>query len=445
MYVCIDLKSFYASVECCARGLNPFTTNLAVADPERGDTTICLAITPAMKNLGIRNRCRVFEIPGHVKYIKAKPRMKLYMEVSAHIYKIYLRYISPEDIHVYSIDECFINMDPYTDLYNKAPKEIAVMLMDAIYAETGICATAGIGTNLFLAKVALDITAKHASDHIGFLDLQAFREQIWHHRPITDIWNVGPGIAQKLEKYGVVDLYGVTHMRPATLFNEFGVNALYLMDHAQGIEPCTIADIHAYKPQSSSITSGQVLPCAYNYMEGIVVLKEMVDNLVLQLVQSDQLTGRISLSVSYDIASLKHLIESDSLDKVTNIFIDEYGKQPRKRMADTYAHASKKLAHPTSSTHTLMQVFLDLYEQHVNPDLMIRKINATLGNICPQEFEQLTLFDYEEIINTREKELQHAILDVKRKFGKNALLKGVSYTEKATARERNNQVGGHSA
>ena len=445
MYVCIDLKSFYASVECCTRELDPFTTNLAVADPDRGDTTICLAITPAMKDLGIRNRCRVFEIPDHVKYIKAKPRMKLYMEVSAHIYKIYLRYISPEDIHVYSIDECFIDVDPYTDLYNKTPKEIAVMLMDAVYAETGICATAGVGTNLFLAKVALDITAKHVDDHIGFLDQQAFREHIWHHRPITDIWNVGPGIAQRLEKYGVVDLYGVTRMRPETLFNEFGVNALYLMDHAQGIEPCTIADIHAYKPQNSSIASGQVLPCAYSYTETIVVLKEMVDNLVLQLVQSDQVAGRVSLSVSYDIAALKHLIDSGALDESTDIFIGEHGKQPRKRVPGTYAHASKKLAHPTSSTHALTQVFLDLFEQHVNPDLMIRKINITLADICPQEFEQLTLFDCEEVTNSREKELQHAVLDIKKRFGKNALLKGVSYTEKATARERNNQVGGHSA
>ena len=442
MYVCIDLKSFYASVECVARGLDPFTTNLVVADPDRTQTTICLAITPAMKELGIRNRCRVFEIPPHVSYIKAKPRMKLYMQVSAQIYKIYLRYISPDDIHVYSIDECFINVDPYLDLYHTNEFKFAEFLMDKVLEETGICATAGVGTNLFLAKVALDITAKHSPSHIGFLDEERFKKEIWHHRPITDIWNVGPGIARRLEKYGVMDLHGVTRLNPDTLYKEFGVNALYLIDHAHGKEPCTIKDIHNYKPQSSSLASGQVLPCAYTYEEGLTVLKEMVDALVLKIIKQNQVACRISLAVGYDIAQLKLVYPDLFIDE--EVFVGQHGKQPYKRSANTFTGGSKKLVQRTDSLRTLSTLFCELYEQHVDKQLMIRRINITLSDLAPKEFEQLSLFESLEE-SKQEAKLQKAVIQVKERFGKNAVLKGISYTEKATARERNQQVGGHHA
>ncbi len=298
-YVCIDLKSFYASVECADRGLDPFTTNLVVADPERTEKTICLAVTPAMKELGLSSRCRVFEIPEGVRYIMAKPRMQRYMDVSADIYSVYLRYVSPEDIHAYSIDECFIDATAYLTLYQVSAKEFAVMLMDAVLAETGVCATAGIGPNLFLAKVALDITAKHVDDHIGFLDQAEFERSIQTHRPITDIWNIGPGIAKRLAKYGVRDLRGVCEMEERTLYREFGVNAEYLIDHAHGVEPCTIADIHAYEPSAHSLGNGQVLPCDYTWDEARDVLKEMVDQLVLDLVDKRLVAASLSLYVGY--------------------------------------------------------------------------------------------------------------------------------------------------
>ena len=283
-YVCIDLKSFYASVECVDRGLDPLTANLVVADPDRTEKTICLAITPSMKALGLSSRCRVFEIPENVDYVMAKPRMQRYMEASADIYSIYLRFVSPEDVHPYSIDECFIDATPYLSLYRTSAREFAVMLMEAVLAETGVRATAGVGPNLFLAKVALDITAKHARDCIGFLDQAEFERTIQTHRPITDIWNIGPGIARRLAKYAVYDLRGVCEMSEATLYREFGVNAEYLIDHAHGVEPCTIADIHAYEPSGHSLGNGQVLPCDYSFEEARDVLREMVDQLVLDLV-----------------------------------------------------------------------------------------------------------------------------------------------------------------
>ncbi len=298
-YVCIDLKSFYASVECVDRGLDPLTANLVVADPERTEKTICLAITPSMKALGLSSRCRVFEIPAGVDYVMAKPRMQRYMEVSADIYSIYLRYVSPEDVHAYSIDECFIDATPYLALYRMSARQFAVMLMDAVLAETGVCATAGVGSNLFLAKVALDITAKHAEDRIGYLDQAEFERSIQTHRPITDIWNIGPGIAKRLAKYAVYDLRGVCEMSESTLYREFGVNAEYLIDHAHGVEPCTIADIHAYEPGGHSLGNGQVLPCDYSFEEARDVLREMVDQLVLDLVEKRLVAESISLYVGY--------------------------------------------------------------------------------------------------------------------------------------------------
>ena len=298
-YVCIDLKSFYASVECVRRGLDPMTTRLVVADPTRSEMTICLAVSPAMKAAGVKNRCRLYEIPEGIDYITAQPRMNSYMEVSAEIYGTYLRYVSQEDIHPYSIDECFIDATPYLELYDLTAREFADTLRSAVLAETGIPATVGIGPNLFLAKVALDISAKHALDGVGELDARSFRESIWRHRPITDIWNIGPGIARRLAKYRVFDLKGVAEMDPDVLYGEFGVNAECLIDHAHGEEPCTIAEIKAYEPESSSMMNGQILPCGYNFDDTLMVLREMVDDSVLDLVEKHLVTDHISLHVSY--------------------------------------------------------------------------------------------------------------------------------------------------
>ena len=299
-YICIDLKSFYASVECHARGLDPFTDNLVVADKERGRTTICLAITPAMKALGIPNRCRLFDIPDGVKYVAARPRMKRYMEVSAQIYGIYLRYVSAQDVHVYSIDECFIDATPYLALYRTDARSFAKELMGAVMDETGICATAGVGPNLFLAKVALDVMAKHAPDNIGQLDKRSFMRTLWFHQPITDIWSIGPGIARRLAKYGVHDLAGVASLRPETLHKEFGVMAERLIDHAWGQEPCTIADIRAYEPEKHSLVNGQILPSGYDFEDARMVMGEMVDASVLELVEQGLVCEHISLAVSYE-------------------------------------------------------------------------------------------------------------------------------------------------
>ena len=300
MYLCIDLKSFFASVECAERGLDTMTTRLVVADPSRGRGAICLAVSPALKELGVRNRCRIYEIPPGIDYITALPRMKLYMEYAARIYSVYLRYISPEDIHVYSIDECFLDITSYRRLYDMNERDLAKMLTDAVYRETGgICATVGIGTNLFLAKVALDITAKHAPDRVGYLDEAEFRRTIWYHQPLTDIWNVGRGIAKRLEKMGIFDLRGVAECEEAKLYREFGVNAEYLIDHAHGREPCTIADIHAYVAKSESISNGQILFEDYRFDDALTVLKEMVDPLVLELIERRKVTDSISLSVGY--------------------------------------------------------------------------------------------------------------------------------------------------
>ena len=299
IYLCIDLKSFYASVECVARGLDPFKTNLVVADPSRGRGAICLAITPAMKALGIRNRCRLFEIPPDVDYIAAKPRMRLYMQTSAEIYAVYLRHVSPQDIYVYSIDECFIDAAPYLQLYRTTPVALAKRLIQAVFDATGICATAGIGTNLFLAKVALDITAKHSPDHIGVLDEDSFRKTVWFHRPITDIWNIGRGTARRLEKFGVRDLHGVAMLPEDCLFREFGVNARFLIDHANGREPCTIAEIQAYQAKSLSFSNSQILFSDYTAQDAFTVLREMIDAQTLRLVEAGMVAGSLSLSVGY--------------------------------------------------------------------------------------------------------------------------------------------------
>ena len=367
-----------------------------------------------MKRLGIKNRCRIFEIPKNIEYITALPRMKLYMNKSAKIYSIYLKYVSADDIHVYSIDECFIDITHYLNTYNKTAKEFAQMLMDAVMNETGICATAGIGTNLFLAKVALDITAKHAPDNIGYLDEEEFKKQIWKHRPITDIWNIGNGIAKRLAKYGVHDLYGVTKMNEQTLYREFGVNAEVLIDHANGLEPCTIADIHNYKSKSNSISNGQILFEDYNYDDAFLVLKEMIDVLVLELVEKHLVTNNISLFIGY----------SKDVHPSTG--------------------GSKKLKKYTSSYKEIIKEFEELYKIKTAKDYPIRKINVGLNNIVDEDSVgfQLDLFSNAEQ-TAKERKVQEAVLNIKNKFGKNAVLRGISLEKKATAKIRNKLVGGH--
>ena len=431
-YLCIDLKTFYASVECIDHGLDPFTARVVVADLDRTEKTICLAVSPAMKAAGVRNRCRVFEIPPGLTYTAFKPRMRRYMEVSAEIYSVYLRYVSPEDVHVYSIDECFIDATSYLELYQQTAREFARTLMDAVRAETGIFATAGIGPNLFLAKVALDITAKHSPEGIGYLDEGLFKQQIWHHRPITDIWNVGPGIARRLEKYGVRDLAGVAAMDPSMLYREFGTNAEYLIDHAHGIEPCTIADIHAYVPETSSSTNGQVLSCDYTAKEARVVLKEMVDESVLDLVAKHMVCEHVSLYVGYARE------KGASWDLVTG----EHGTRPANPRSGPHANASRKLPERTNSRKKLLAYTEALFDEIVDPARPIRRINVGFGLLVPEEFATTDLFT-DAAAEKREHKLQEAVLAVKGRFGKNALIKGMSLTDKATARERNELVGGH--
>lgn len=411
-YGCIDLKSFYASVECVERGLDPFNTNLVVADPSRGRGAICLAITPAMKKLGIKNRCRIFEIPQSIDYITALPRMKMYMKYSAEIYTIYLKYISRDDIHIYSIDECFFDFTPYLELYRKTPKEIAVMIMNDVFENTGICATAGIGTNLFLAKVALDITAKHVSDHIGYLDENEFKKSIWRHRPITDIWNVGKGIAKRLEKYHIFDLYGVANFDESILYKEFGVNAEFLIDHSKGYEPCTIEEIHQYKPKSSSISNGQILFNDYNFEDALIVLREMVDSIVLELIKRRAKTNSISLMIRY----------SKDCTKSTG--------------------GIRKLNYSSNSYKKLSFEFERFYRETTKKDYPIRQINIGLNHIEDQNCGQMSLFENEQE-NDRELRVQRKIIEIKNKYGKNAVLRGISLQDRATAKIRNKLVGGH--
>ena len=299
VYLCIDLKTFFASVECSERHLDPFKTNLVVADPTRGNGALCLAITPQMKSMGIHNRCRIFEIPKGVEYITAMPRMHLYMEYSARIYRIYCRYVSPDDIHVYSIDECFIDITSYMHLYHKSAKEFAKMLMQAVFADTHITATCGIGTNLYLAKVALDIISKHTKENIGILDEERYQKYLWHHLPITDFWHMGSGTANRLLKLGVVDMHGITQIPEEILYKEFGINAEYIIDHAWGREPATIASIKKYRPKNESINNSQVLFSDYEYEDAILVVKEMVELNVLRLVESRLVTNHVSLYIGY--------------------------------------------------------------------------------------------------------------------------------------------------
>lgn len=414
IYLCIDLKSFYASVECVERGLDPFKINLVVADPTRGGGAITLAATPAIKKLGVPSRGRIYEIPKNIEYITAPPRMTLYMQYSATIYSIFLKFISSEDIHVYSIDESFLDITTYMNLYNTTPKQLAKMILDEIYDQTGITATVGIGTNLFLAKVALDITAKHAKDCMGYLDEDLFKQLIWHHQPITDIWMIGPGTANRLAMLGIEDLYGVAHYNEKILYKLFGINAEYLIDHAWGREPTEISDIKAYRPSSNSISNSQILFEDYNYKDAYLIMKEMVESNVLQLTEKHLVTNHISLYVGYSKNCIKP------------------------------SRGSRKITNTTNSYRILLEEFKLLYRKIINPNYPIRQIGISFGNVKDEIYEQFDLFADQEDIE-KEKRVQEALVHIRNKYGKNAVLKGMNFYEKATQRKCNGLVGGHNA
>lgn len=413
IYICIDLKSFYASVECRERGLDAMTTNLVVADPERTEKTICLAVSPAMKALGVPGRCRVFEIPKHIEYIMAPPRMQLYIDYAAEIYAIYLKYIAKEDIHVYSIDEAFLDVTNYLVMYQMTPKELGMAIMDDIYKNTGITATCGIGTNLYLAKVALDITAKHVDDHIGELNEESYCKTLWHHKPITDFWRVGAGVATRLQSIGITTMGEVAHADEDMLYKLFGVDAELLIDHAWGREPTLMEDIKNYRPQSNSLGSGQVLGCDCDYETGKIIVKEMVDLLCLELVEKGLVTDTITLHIGYN----KH-----------------FEKKP--------AHGTTRMTVTTSSAKQIMSYAVKLYERIIDPQTPIHRFAVTFHNVIDEAYKQYDLFTNPEEAE-KEHKLQKAMLDIKDKFGKNAILKGMNLQEGATTRERNRQIGGH--
>ena len=417
-FICIDLKSFYASVECVERGLDPFKTNLVVADPTRSQSTICLAITPAMKKLGVKNRCRIHEIPAGIEYITAMPRMQLYIDYSVKIYSIYLRYISKEDIHVYSIDECFMDVTNYLSLYHMTEKEMAVELMDAVMKETGITATAGIGTNLYLAKVAMDIVAKHVDDHIGILNEISYRQQLWDHRPLSDFWRIGSRTERKLAGYGIHTMGDIAYTSVTSedwLYKMFGIDAELLIDHAWGLESCDIHDIKNYHTEEHSLSNGQVLMRNYSFEEAAVVVREMTDVLVLDLVSKGLITGSVTLWIAYD-----HRYERPS------------------------SHGTVRLTSLTNSSSTIMNEVDKLYQKITDRHTGIRRIEICANRVMPEGYLQYDLFTDPAAVE-KEKNLQQAILDVKKRYGKNAIMRGANLLDCSTYRERNNQIGGHRA
>ena len=502
-YIAIDLKSFYASVECRERNRDPLTTNLVVADPSRTEKTICLAVSPSLKKYGLSGRARLFEViqkvktaneirklkaPNHVfcgssddsrelqkkpslkiDYIIAPPRMARYMEYSTKIYNIYLKYIAPEDIHIYSIDEVFIDVTHYLSTYNMTAHELAMTMIQDILSTTGITATAGIGTNLYLCKIAMDIVAKHIEPdkngvRIAELDEMSYRRLLWNHRPITDFWRVGRGYSKKLEKIGLYTMGDIARCsigKPTDYYNEellyklFGINAELLIDHAWGYEPCTMEDVKAYKPETNSISSGQVLHCPYEFDKARLVVKEMTDLMVLDLVDKGLVTNQIVLTIGYDIENITDKNRSQSYKGT--VTTNYYGKKVPKP-----AHGTTNLPKQTSSTTLITNAVMELYDKIVNKKLPIRRINIVANKLVDEhsvknanKYEQLDLFtDYEILKKQREKEnaeserekrMQNTILDIKKKFGKNAILKGMNLQEGATAKDRNNQIGGHKA
>lgn len=413
IYLCIDLKSFYASVECAERGLDSMTTKLVVADMSRTEKTICLAVSPALKALGVHNRCRIFEIPSNIEYIAAVPRMQLYIDYAAEIYGIYLKYISKDDIHVYSIDEAFMDVTDYLTMYKLSAKELGMKIVGEIYDRLHIHATCGIGTNLYLSKIALDITAKHSPDFVRELTEKTYQETLWSHKPLTDFWRVGAGTAKKLEGYGILTMGDIAHYDEDFLYNLFGIDAELLIDHAWGREPTTIADIKAYKPDTNCISSGQVLACDYNFEDGKLIVKEMMDLLCLDMVEKKIVTKSVTLHVGY-----------------------------ANRLNVPSAHGTASLDDETNSDILLIPAITALYERIVNPQFPIKRVNISCNNVVPEEFHQYSFFtDAAELEKNRK--IQEAVISIKNKFGKNAILKGMNLEEHATTRERNMQIGGH--
>lgn len=473
-YIAIDLKSFYASVECVERGLDPLTTNLVVADESRTEKTICLAVSPSLKAYGISGRARLFEVVEKakrysLKYIAAPPRMSLYMDYSARIYKIYLKYVAPEDIHVYSVDEVFMDVTHYLKNYNMTAEELARVIIKDVLNTTGITATAGIGTNMYLCKIAMDIVAKHAepdSDGVrmAYLDEDMYRKMLWGHRPITDFWRVGRGYAKKLAEKGIYTMGDVARCsigKPHDYYNEellykmFGINAELLIDHAWGYEPCTIADVKAYKPENNSLSSGQVLQCPYTSDKARLIIHEMADMLSLDLLDKRLVTDQIVITVGYDIENLTNAdIRSSYKGEVS---VDMYGRRVPK-----HAHGTINLDRQTSSSKLIINAALELYDRIINSSLLIRRLNIVANHVVDENevsaddgYEQLDLFtDYEALENKkreenemlkRERRMQEAVLSIKKKYGKNAVLKGMNFEEGATAISRNSQIGGHKA
>ena len=494
-YIAIDLKSFYASVECIERGLDPLTTNLVVADNSRTEKTICLAVSPSLKSYGVPGRPRLFEVvaktkevnaqrrwsaPGRrligatydhkilledprlaVDYIVAPPRMALYIDYSTRIYKIYLKYFSPDDIHVYSIDEVFIDATHYLKSYKKTARQLAETVIKDVLKTTGITATVGIGTNLYLSKVAMDIVAKRMKpdEHgarIAEIDEMSYRRILWEHRPLTDFWRVGRGYSKKLEAHGI---YTMGDVALASLHNEdmlyrlFGINAELLIDHAWGYEPCTIADIKAYKPMSKSMNSGQVLHCPYTANGGRLIVREMCDLLVLDMVEKGVATNQMTLTIGYD---------ADSLNDPTKPYFGEVTVDHYGRTIPKHAHGTVNFENHTSSTEQIMAELLGLYDKIINQNLLIRRVNISANNLikeseidCSPKVEQMDFFtDYKERDEAkkaekeryvREKMRQNAVISIRKKYGGNAIIRGMNLTEGATTIDRNKQIGGHKA
>ena len=493
-YIAIDLKSFYASVECADRGLDPLQTNLVVADKSRTDKTICLAVSPSLKAYGIGGRARLFEVVQSVRringerrmrcggsfkgksvfdpelkehpdweldYITAKPRMARYIEVSTQIYGIYLKYIAQEDIHVYSIDEVFMDVTPYLKHLKMTPHQLAMTMIQDVLNTTGITATAGIGTNMYLCKVAMDIVAKHIpadKDGVRIAELNEmdYRKLLWDHRPLTDFWRVGRGIAKRLESYGIYTMGDIalqSERNEELLYKLFGVNAELLIDHAWGWEPCTMQAIKEYKPAVNSLSQGQVLQCPYTYKKALVVMKEMAEALSLDLVDKRLVAHSIGIYVGYDAESLTSY--ESGYTPIRDVALNHYGKIVPKPV-----NGGVRLSRATSSSRIIIDTAVALFERLVDPELLVRRLNITAGNVVDEVKDkaekipqQLDLFtDYaslqrrkeeEDKLLAKERRMQEAVLRIKKAFGKNTILKGLDFEEGATARERNEQIGGH--
>lgn len=460
-YIAIDLKSFYASVECVERGLNPLEARLVVADPSRSSGTICLAVSPALKAAAkIGGRPRLFELEAQaqgIDYIVAKPRMALYMDYSERVYHIYLRYIAPEDIHVYSVDEVFIDAGPYLRTYHATAVEIAMMLIRAVHAETGITATAGVGSNLYLSKVAMDIVAKKMAPdsngaRVAELDVRAYREKLWDHTPLTDFWGIGAGKARKLACYGMTTMGDIARFslsHEPFLFELFGVNAEILIDHAWGVEPVTMRDIKTYVPQNHSLSKGQVLPRAYTFTEARIAVREMAETLCLDMISKHLETNHVGLYIGYDANSFDDYAGADYLGA---IHIDHYG-----RLVPVHAHGHVRFDFHTSSQKEIAAAIEQIFDRKVNRKFLIRRIGVTAREVARRSDEpQLRYVQREFVFNqnegqenppdgSRERRRLRAILNIKHKYGKNAILRGLNFAEGATQCERNTQIGGHNA